>query len=169
MFLFISLLASSIDGFVIGFLLTFSGIKYNTKDYIKIYIIIFLSCFISSSFGKFISEELSAYIRLLGIFIMLFLGISSLLDKSTENKSLHSPAAIALTVSADAGIVCIYLGMCRYNLLFISFLCAVLHTVFIYSGNYISSRITNQEHSQKAKIISGLLFIAIAISRLLQK
>ncbi len=167
MFLVISLLASSIDGFICGFLVKSTGIKFSKNDYFKIFLIIFSCCLTASISGKILYRNtLSSYINYFGGFVMLYLAYSTY--KSEDNNSLKNPATISISLATDASIVCMYLGMSGYNFIAVSLLSAIIHTTLMLAGAVVSKITTGERFSTKARYIARIMFLSMAVYKFIK-
>ena len=166
MFLFFSLLAASIDGFVSGLLIAGMGINFTVRDFLKSLTVIFICCISAAFLGKFLAGEVySRYISTAGAMLMIYLAWNAL--KDTEiSCSYGSIYAISLSVAADAAIVCIYLAACGYNILSISVAAAVMHACLMTIGEKISGRIIKHRRKKYTKYISAAIFATMAVYKL---
>lgn len=165
MFVIMSLLASSIDGFVWGFLLKSIGVEFDKKDYLKILFTIFVCCLAACETGKIFSHtKLTVYINLIGAVVMIYLAVSALVKK--ENSNFGGVYAVAVSVAADAGIVCLYLGMSGYNIVAVALTSRVMHTFLMKMGDILSHRLIGEKFSRVSRYISRGIFLFMAIIKL---
>lgn len=165
MFLFFSLLAASIDGYISGFAIAGMGVKFNFKDFFKVFFIIFLCC-ICTSFagGNFAVTNAERYINIIGVTIMLFLAVKSL-KINPESPPLNVVTA-SFSVAADASIVCMYLAADGYNIFLISTVSAAMHSVLMYSGAKTSHILTKEVRQRRTAYISAAIFTAMALFKI---
>ena len=170
MFLFCSLLAASIDGFVCGFLAGATGVKFSVKEFIKSFIIIFICCIIAALIGIYITyTAIGKYIDMSGVIIMLILAASSLRDTQTDDIILQSSiTALALSVAADASVVCMYLAMDGHSILYVSFISALMHSGLMTTAAYISRSIISEKMLVYTKYISRAIFFIMAVYKYFQ-
>ena len=159
--MFFSLLAASIDGFVTGFLLGGLGIKLRIKDIFYSFAIIFLCCMVASVTGSFLAQtQLKLYLNIFGVGVMLFLAWTALDNKTI--KPTGKITAVSLSVAVDAGIACMYLCMCGYNLWLVSAVSALLHSGLMAAAAAISHKILKTGWIKYTRYISASFFIVIA-------
>ena len=167
MFVFLSLLAASVDGFISGFLIGGMGIKLSFKDILSSFSIIFLCCITASAAGKYLSQtQLGQYLDIMGVLVMLFLAWTALSGKIQSISHNSKIAAISLSVAADASVVCLYLAMCGYNIWFVSAVSAWLHSGLMAVSAAISHRIIRQDWLVYTKYISAIFFATMAICKI---
>lgn len=155
------------DGFICGFLIGGAGIKFGRKEAAQTGGIIFTCCFFAAMSGNFLSHIAAVYINLIGAALMMYLSFMAV--KSARGQAEMSSGgvwAIAVSVAADASVVCMYLGACGYNILYISALSAALHCILMSMGAALSSRVLPARREKTAKYISALLFFVIAIYKI---
>jgi len=166
LFLFFSLFAASIDGFVSGLLIAGMGINFGFKDFLKAFGIIFVCCLAAACSGNILPAELyGKYINIIGEGLMLYLARNAL----TGNEARHNSSsiyAVSLSVAADAAIVCIYLAACGYDIFTISLVSAVMHAVLMEAGEKISHRIIKHKWELYTRYISAAIFTAMAVYKL---
>ena len=168
MFLFLSLLAASVDGFICGFLIGGAGIKFRRKEALQSRIIIFACCFFAALSGNFMSHIAAVYINFIGAVLMMYLAFAAV--KSAKGKSRLGRTgvwAIAVSVAADASVVCMYLGACGYNILYISLISAFLHRILMSAGAVLSGAVITSRREKAAKYISARLFFALALYKII--
>ena len=165
MFMLLSLLSASVDGFICGFALSGLGIKIRFKEFFISFTIIFLSCIAASIQGKYLAyTRLDRYINLFGGCVMLYLARSTL--TSASEKTVHSNIAYAsLSVAADASVACLYLAMYGYSILTIAFISAFLHSILMYLANLLAYRIIKPGYLKYISYMACGLFIAMAVSK----
>ncbi len=166
LFLFFSLLAASIDGFISGLLIAGMGINFGFKDFLKALTVIFVCCIAAACTGNILTGDVyNRYISITGGALMLYLARNALAEKG--NDCDHSNIyAVSLSVAADAAVVCIYLAACGYNVLLISFSAAVMHAGLMAAGEKISHRIIRQRREKYTRYISAAIFTAMAVYKL---
>lgn len=169
MFMFFSLLAASVDGFVSGFVTGSMGIKFNLKAVVHSFIIIFLCCMAASVAGSYLARtQLGQYINVLGVAVMLFLGWTALSEDSQTINRQSKIAAISLAVAADASVACLYLAMCGDDIWVVSAISAGLHCGLMALASAISHRIIKQQWLTYMKYISAAFFIIMAFQKLIE-
>ncbi len=167
MFMFFSLLAASVDGFVSGFMTGSMGIEFNLKAMMHSFIIIFLCCMAASVAGSCLARtQLGQYINILGVAVMLFLGWTALSEDSHTINRQSKITAVSLAVAADASVACLYLAMCGYNVWVVSAISAGLHCGLMALASAISHRIIKQEWLKYMKYISAAFFMIMAFHKL---
>lgn len=160
--MFFSLLAASIDGFITGFLLGGLGIKLRIKDVFSSFAIIFLCCIVASVTGSFLAQtQLKLYLNIFGVGVMLFLAWTALDNKTI--KPTGKITAVSLSVAVDAGIACMYLCMCGYNLWVVSAVSALLHSGLMATAAAISKRVIRTNWVRYTRYISAGFFIIMAV------
>lgn len=166
MFVFFSLLASSADGFICGFALGAAGIKMYLKDIALCFFTVFLCCAAAAGAGRIFSGA-PVYGRLngAGAVLMFLLAIGALTSDSGKSDGRHTTATLALSVAADACIVCVYLGLSGHNFLLTAFISAVMHSLLIYAGSRGASFIPS-EKGRKIKYLSRAIFFLMACAKL---
>lgn len=166
MFLIFSILAVSIDGFISGFVIAGIGINFDFKDLIKSLGVIFICCIAASFMGQNLAVIYAKkYINILGVLVMLYLAWHTLFitDDSDGHLNIYT---IAMSVAADAGIVCIYLAMDGYNLFLISTLSALMHSVLMAAGAKISNIIIKEHRESYTRYTSAAIFLCMALYKL---
>ncbi|MBR6610453.1 MAG: hypothetical protein IKK99_09600 [Oscillospiraceae bacterium] len=167
MFMFLSLLAASADGFISGFVMGTLGTKLKLKDNFLSFSIIFTCCMAASTAGKLLAQtSLAKYINMLGVAIMLLLAYTAFTEKTAKIPSSGRTAAISLSVAADASIVCLYLAMCGYNIFTLSAISAFLHCLLMAIGAKISNKITERHNFFYARYIRSAFFAIMALWKL---
>lgn len=169
MFMFISLLAASVDGFICGLMIGGVGVKFRFTDFVKSFGIIFLCCCAAAVTGNLLAyTQLQLYINIVGVAVMLLLGISCL-SANTEvaNKEVQRTDIMAFSVAMDASVVCLYLAMCGYNIIFIAFVSASLHSVLMYIAAFISNKVIKERWIFCTRYISGIGFLCMALIKLI--
>ncbi len=168
MFLFLSVFAASIDGFVSGIVAGTAGIKMTVKTCIKVFGIIFLCCMAASLPGAgFDFSYAERYINLLGVFIMFYLCIKCLYTKESENRhtSIYS---LAFYTALDASVVCVYLSLEGYNFFAISALAAFLHSILMAAGIKLANLIIKKKREIYTKYISAVMFGFMGLYKLIE-
>lgn len=159
--MFLSLLAASADGFICGFIIGGMGVKFRFSDFLKSFAIIFICCIAAATAGNMLAQtQLQKYIDILGIAVMLCLARSAFRG-NIEFKASQTEL-MALSVATDASAVCLYLAMCGYNIVFISFISAVLHSVLMAAAAVISGKIIKAEWLFCTRYIAGVIFLSMA-------
>ncbi|MBR5520564.1 MAG: manganese efflux pump [Oscillospiraceae bacterium] len=166
MFLFLSIFAASFDGFVCGVLAAGMGSKTSYKEIFKATGIIFTCCITASLAGSLLPiNQSNLYLNLTGSLMMIYLAVSALL-KIPEKYEHSNIYIIALSVAADASMVCLYLAITGYNLIVISLLSAILHGIMLATGISFTSKISRYCCTKHAQYIAAVIFIAMAIYKL---
>lgn len=165
MFLFFSLLAASIDGFICGFITGASGVKFTYKDFFNSLAVIFLCCVTAAFAGRQIAlTTVSKYIDLLGVVVMLVLAMSAFRSAwINENMPQSGVLTLAFSVAMDASAVCLYLAMDGYNVLLVSAMSAVMHSVLMAVAAHISNRIIKDRWEVYTRYLAGIIFLAMAV------
>ncbi len=166
MFVFFSLLASSADGFICGFALGAAGIKMYLKDIALCFVTVFLCCAAAAGAGRiFFGAPVYGRLNGAGAILMFLLAIGALTSDSGKADDRHTTATLALSVAADACIVCVYLGLSGHNFLLTAFISAVMHSLLIYAGSRGASFIPS-EKGRKIKYLSRAIFFLMAFAKL---
>lgn len=169
MFMFLSLLAASVDGFVCGFTIGTMGVKFRFKDFIRTFCIIFMCCCVAAVAGNLLAyTKLQFCINILGVAVMLGLGMSCLCSDITDiHNEIKRIDLLALSVAADAGVVCLYLAMCGYNIVIIAFISAFLHSRLMAVAAFISNKVIKEKWIFYTRYVSGLIFLCMAFVKLI--
>lgn len=170
MHIVLGLIGSSIDGFVCGYLIKNLGVAFGKKKWINMFSVIMVCCFVAALGGRLLSyTEIEKYVDVLGVILMLCLAFSSFQGIYTqrENKSNLSVNLLALSLSADASIVCMYLGLEGANIFAIAIMSATLHCIFLAIGSRLSSLVTKTTIQLRAKVMAASVFLIIALIKLI--
>lgn len=169
MYIFFSLLGSSIDGFICGCLLKGLGLSFRKKEFASYFCIISVCCFLSGLAGKIFSYTyLARYIDLLGLILMLFLAYTAFVNAKKDIGKLNKmgDSAMAFSVAADASVVCMYLGLSGANIYLISLISGLMHCVLIYAGSRLSDYLVKPSARKKVSLTSGIMFLVMAMYKL---
>ncbi len=162
MFLFINIMAASIDGFLRGILISGLKIKFGYKEFIKSFLIIFSCCLILSIATKYTFFIIgNKYIDIFGILIMIYLAVKSRLSEEKSDRPVNI-SAIALSVAVDAAVVSMYLSTEGFSPFYVSFLCALSHCMLLLLGNKLASTLIKKEWEKYTKYFSRRIFSFIA-------
>lgn len=146
------------------------GINFTAKDFLKSLFIIFICCFMAALLGyQLINTQIYLYINLIGAILMFFLAVMAIADnKNSDGKNnFVNIYAIAFSVAADACAVCIYLGACGFNPVYIAVISAVMHCILMKAGTVLSAFIINSKTEIIAKYISASIFFIMGIFKLM--
>ena len=141
--------------------------KFTAKEAGQRGFIIFACCFFAALSGNFLSHVAAIYINFIGAALMMYLAFMAVKSAKDQTKMNSGGVwAISVSVAADASVVCMYLGACGYNILYISALSALLHGVLMTMGAELSGLIITSRREKAAKYISAALFFAIAVYKI---
>ncbi len=165
MFMFFSLLAASVDGFICGFILSGLGVKIRFKDFFVSFGVILLCCITASFTGNYIAHtQLQRYINIMGVFILLWLAMSAFYAESMPRYTDIAPAS--LSVAVDASVACLYLSMQGYNIFAVSIVCTLMHCILMTIANIISHRFIKPKYFKYIRFLAGIFFIISAVLKL---
>lgn len=141
------------------------GIKCTKSEMLKMFAVIFLCDSAASVAGKLLSAAgVEKYINYFGVFIMSLLAYSAFRSINRDSPmSAKNIYIFAFSVAADASVVCMYLGMCGYNVIFTAALSALMHCVLVYLGSKCSDVIFKGRLKKASKFISACIFVFIAL------
>ena len=98
MFVLFSLLATSVDGFVSGFMAGAMGIAIKAKDGLYAFLIIFSYCAMAAQAGGFLAQTgAGEYLDIIGIAVMLYLARSALKGNSGKTENTGKITAISIS------------------------------------------------------------------------
>ena len=165
MFMFFSLLAASVDGFICGFILSGLGIKISFKDSLVSLGIIFICCITAAITGNYMAHtDLQQYLNIAGIFILLLLAMASF--RAEDISGCTNIYTASLSVAMDAAIACLYLSIQGYSILTVSVLSALMHSSLMIMANIISHKIIKAEYFKYMRFSAGVFFVVSAILKL---
>ena len=165
MFMFFSLLAASVDGFICGFILSGLGIKISFKDSLVSLGIIFICCITAAIAGKYMAHtDLQQYLNITGVFMLLWLAMASF--RAEDISAFTNVYTASLSVAVDAAIACLYLSLQGYNILTVSVLSALMHSSLMVIANIISHKIVKPEYFKYLRFSAGIFFILAAVIKL---
>jgi len=169
MFVLFSLLATSVDGFVSGFMAGAMGIAIKAKDGLYAFLIIFSYCAMAAQAGGFLAQTgAGEYLDIVGIAVMLYLARSALKGNSGKTENTGKITAISISVAADAGVACRYLAMCGYDAWLVSLASAALHSMLMVTARKISRKIIRTDWLKYTQYMSAVFFAGMAVYKLLQ-
>ena len=164
--MFFSLLAASIDGFISGFALGTTGIKFRIKDIFTACGIIFICCLTASLRGKYLAQtQLDNFLYLIGGCIMLWLAFITLLGNSQNTTAATGIASASLSVAADASLACLYLAIYGYNILLLAAISAFLHCLLMAFGSISAQKLIKPAFFIYCKYMAGIFFFILAITK----
>ena len=166
MFLLISILAASIDGFISGFVISGMGVNFGLKDFFKAFTVIFFCCLIASFTGHSLAViRTDKYINILGAIIMILLSAGAV-SPSDKHKDFLNIYTVSFSVAADASVLCIYLAMEGYGFISVSALSAAMHSILMFSGVKISEKIIVGKWQKAARYFSATVFFLMALYKI---
>lgn len=170
MFLFFSLLASSIDGFICGLALGSAGFKITLSDGAVCFVTIFCCCFSAAAFGGIMTAgAVAAYLDIAGALIMTALAIGAVRNRFDNSRhKARTVGAVGLSLAADASIVCVYLGISGFNCAAVAFISAAMHCILISTGCLLAGKIHPKKNGAGLKYLAGAIFSVMAAYKLLR-
>ncbi|MBQ8604809.1 MAG: hypothetical protein IJ410_08230 [Oscillospiraceae bacterium] len=166
MFLIFSILAASIDGFISGILIGGIGVKFGYREFFKSLAVIFGCCLAAACTGNILQmTAFGKYINITGAAVMIFLAWSALTEEKSggDHSSIY---AVSVSVATDAAIVCIYLSAAGYSIMQVSVLSALLHSVLMAAGAFLSGKVIKDRRQLYTRYISAVIFLAMAVYKL---
>ena len=165
-----SLLGSSIDGLICGFLIVTLGIKLSKKNYLNFFIIISGICFVTSFAGSVIKQftDIELYTNIVGAALMLWLSYGAF-KSCNESETLDTDFNVnllALALAIDSGVVSMYLGLCDFKPSLIALYNGILHCALIFIGTHIASSVTEEKLQKRTKLLSAFIFLLLGLSKL---
>ncbi len=160
MFIILNSVIASLDGLIIGISLKLKKIKLETKNTLIFFIgnIIIYSIFISLYYFfdlKFMTKNITTI-------LYLILAINTIKSKESNNfncLTIKNTIFLTLAHSLDGTIVSLSF-IYNYNNIFIILLFSISSTIILILGYYFAKIF---KHIKKEELISGLLFIILAI------